>query len=109
MVDIPDPSPGLDLSITESTDAELQSSIETQQHIPVIEIVGFKKEQPVGLVVDLAVDVSCKEGCDLRGGVILIGDTNNQVITEQLLVEFDEFEGLSSTDSFSVQIPSEPG
>jgi len=88
---------------------ELESAVETPQHIPVIEITDPKKELPVGMLLNMTVNVRCQEACDLRGGTILIGDADNHVVAEETLVAFDEKRGLSSTDSFSVQVPREPG
>ncbi|MCL2757485.1 MAG: hypothetical protein FWD43_05350, partial [Coriobacteriia bacterium] len=40
---------------------------------------------------------------------ILIGDMDDKVVAEQFLVDFDEEKGLTTTGSFNVQIPREPG
>ena len=79
------------------------------QHVVSIEVIEPKSEYPVGLPAEMTIGLSCPEGCDLRGGTILVGDANDQVLAEQTITCFDEAKGLSTTDCFIVQIPKEPG
>ena len=79
------------------------------QHIAEIEVIAPKYEYPVGIPTEMTVRVRCPEGCDLSGGTILIGNADDQVIAEQTLTIFNEQQGFSSTNSFTVQIPEIPG
>jgi hypothetical protein len=79
------------------------------EHIAVIEIVEPKKEYPIGTTAELIVNVRCPEGCDLGGGLIFIGDENDQVIAEQYLTSFENGNGINTTGPFGAQIPTEPG
>ncbi len=86
-----------------------EEAIDAPEHIAVIEIVEPKKEYPVGIEADLIINVRCPEGCDLRGGTILIGDESDHIVAEQPLAFFNEEQGVATTGNFSVQIPREVG
>ena len=79
------------------------------EHVTIIEIVEPQKKYPVGLPADMVIKVSCPEGCDLGGGMILIGDADDKVVSEQRLMGFTGEETVNTTEKFSVQIPTEPG
>jgi len=81
----------------------------TLQHTAVIEVDELREDYTVGIVAEMNINVCCPEGCDLRGGTILIGDSNDQVITEQTLTYFDDELRLNYTGVFSVQIPKQSG
>jgi len=93
----------------ESISTELEDSQEILQHIPTIRVVDPKKEHPVGMIVDMTIEVSCPDCCDLRGSTVLIGDVCDQVVAEQTLVGYDEENGVNTTGSFSVEMPKEEG
>jgi hypothetical protein len=80
---------------------------ELQKHLAVLEIEGAQDTYPVASLNTLTIHVRCPEGCDLRGGTILIGTAEDTLIAEELLTEFDE--GVNKTASFEVQMPTEPG
>ena len=93
----------------EDESAEFKDMQEIPQHIPVIKIIDPRKEHPVGMVSDMTIKVRCPEGCDLRGGTILIGDANDQVVAEQTLTGYNERNGVNTTGNFFVEMPKEAG
>jgi hypothetical protein len=99
----------LDIQDLQVSARALGDALEDSEHIAVIEIVEPQKEYPVGAETALIVNVRCPEGCDLSGGMILIGDEGDRTIAEQYLTSFEEGQGVTTTGSFSVQIPPEPG
>ena len=82
---------------------------EISQHLIQIEIVNPKTEYPVGIITSMKINVHCSEGCDVSGGTILIGDTEDRIIAEQSLTQFNKKQNVSTTGSFDVQIPNEMG
>jgi len=86
-----------------------QVEAKASQHIVVIEVDELNEDYRVEDVAEMNIHVSCPEGCDLRGGTILIGDSSDQVITEQILTYFDDELRLNYTGVFSVQIPTQTG
>jgi hypothetical protein len=103
---------GVEVGIVELEDTGFEGiEKETTRHLPVIEVVDPYPENgyPVGLLADMRINVRCPEGCDLGGGVVLIGDENNLVVSEQLLTSFTDRERQNTTGTFKVRIPEEPG
>jgi len=95
---------------TESDEAETEESEEiASEHVTIIEVTSTQGKHPVGIDVDLKVGVRCSQGCDLRGSTILLGDTEDNVLAERILVNYSEEKGLNTTTYFTVKAPEEPG
>ena len=95
--------------ITEPDAASDESDLDFDEHIAVIEIVDPPSRFPIGMTTELEIYVRCPEACDLTGGVVLIGDADDQVVAELFLNEFITSEGVNTTGKFEVLIPSEVG
>ena len=79
------------------------------RHVAEIRIVESRLDYQIGLKADITVQVTCSEACDLSGGTILVGGSNDQVLAERTLRYFDSVTNVNTTGSFSIQIPNEPG
>jgi hypothetical protein len=95
--------------ITEPDAASDETGLDLDEHVAVIEIVDPPSRFPVGLTTELEIFIRCPEACDLTGGVVLIGDADDQVVAELYLEEFLASEGVNTTGKFEVLIPSEVG